>query len=170
MTDFFIRPLNGDDAAAFKSLRLAAIADAPTAIWPTADEESMRTMEENQQKIRPSAGQVVFGAFAGEELVAIAGLRREALAQTAHKATVWGVFVQPQWRKAGIARQLLLRAQQHARETGVLQLQLSVNAANERAKNLYASLGFQAYGLEPRCMQVGDTFYDELHMWLRLDA
>lgn len=169
MTDRFIRPLREDDAAAFTSLRLAAIADSPTAIAPTADEEATRPLAEVRQKIRQSASQVVFGAFAGEELIAVAGLRREQPAQLAHKATIWGVFVLPAWRKAGMARQLLLRLQQHAREIGVLQLHLGVNAENERAKNLYASLGFEAYGVEPRCLNVAGCFYDEVHMCLRLD-
>jgi ribosomal protein S18 acetylase RimI-like enzyme len=169
MTDFFIRPLCEDDAAAFTSLRLAAIADSPTAIAPTADEEALRPLAEVRQKIRHTASQLVLGAFAGEQLVAIAGLRRELPAQLAHKATVWGVFVQPAWRKAGIARQLLQEIQQHARAMGVLQLHLSVNAENQRARHLYDALGFQAYGLEPRCLNVGGRFYDEVHMCLRLD-
>lgn len=37
--DLAIRPLTGQDAAAFKALRLLAIRDAPMAVWPTADEE-----------------------------------------------------------------------------------------------------------------------------------
>jgi RimJ/RimL family protein N-acetyltransferase len=170
MNDYVIRPLHDDDAAAFTRLRLAAIADTPTAIAPTADEEALRPLAEVRQKIGHSASQLVLGAFAGEQLVAIAGLRRELPAQLAHKATVWGLFVQPAWRKAGIARQLLLRIQQHAREMGALQLHLSVNAENQRARHLYDALGFQAYGTEPRCLRVAGRYYDEVHMCLRLDG
>jgi len=167
--DICIRPLTEDDGIAFKQLRLAAIVDSPTAVWPTATEEAMRTPAEVQARIKQTADQVVFGAFSDTRLVAIAGLRRESLTQVAHKATLWGVFVHPQLRKEGVARQLFMRIKGYAAENGVLQIHLAVNSENQRAKNLYESLGFKAYGLEPRSMKIGAKFHDEVLMYLRLD-
>jgi ribosomal protein S18 acetylase RimI-like enzyme len=164
-----IRPLETNDWAAFKEIRLQAISDSPSAVWPTRDEEAGRTVEEVQARIKMTATQVVFGAFNKQKLAGIAGLRREPLAQVAHKAVLWGVFVAPDLRKQGIARQLFARILAHARQEGVLQIQLCVNAENSKAKSLYQSLGFKSYGLEPRAMRVGDRFYDEEHMVLRLD-
>lgn len=165
-----LRPLAEADMAAFKAIRLQSIADSPTAIWPTVEEESRLTPEQVKAKIAQTPHQVVFGAFAGEQLVGIAGLRRETLAQLAHKATIWGVFVLPGMRKGGLARQLFARIKAHAEEIGVLQIHLSVNAENLRARNLYASLGFQSFGIEPRGSQIAGRFYDEEHMCLRLDG
>lgn len=166
--DLDIRALTAKDVEAYKALRLVAISDSPTAVWPTADEEAQRTFKEIAARIEQTATQIVFGAFSGARLVGIAGLRRELLTQVAHKATLWGVFVQPQFRKGGVARKLFARIQAHAREIGVLQIHLCVNAENARAKQLYQSMGFQAYGLEPRAMRVGGRFYDEERMCLRL--
>ena len=56
MSDIAIRPLIVEDAAAFKALRLKAIEDSPTAIWPTHDEESGRTLEETRNRIRATEG------------------------------------------------------------------------------------------------------------------
>jgi RimJ/RimL family protein N-acetyltransferase len=56
-----------------------------------------------------------------------------------------------------------------ARDEGVLQIQLCVNAENVRARNLYLALGFKPFGLEPRAMRVGSQYFDEEHMVLRLD-
>lgn len=164
-----IRSLDVTDWEAFRQIRLQAIADSPSAVWPTHDEEAGRTVDELQARINMTATQVVFGAFSGGELAGIAGLRREPLAQVAHKAVLWGVFVNPALRKQGIARQLFAQILAHARVAGILQIQLCVNADNSNAKSLYQSLGFQSYGLEPRAMRVGDRFYDEEHMVLRLD-
>lgn len=164
-----LRPLGSADWGAFKEIRLQAISDSPSAIWPTYDEEASRTPAEVQARIERSAVQVVFGAFSGRALIGIAGLRRDALAQVSHKAMVWGVFVHPERRGEGIARQLLRQVMDFAREGNVLQLQLCVNAENAPAKMLYRSLGFKPFGLEPRAMRVGDRFYDEEHMVLRLD-
>src|SRR5471032_3102997 len=167
--DIRIRPLTEDDGIAFKQLRLAAIADSPNAVWPTATEEVMRKPAEVQARIKQTADQVVFGAFSDTRLVAIAGLRRESLTQVAHKATLWGVFVHPELRKEGVARKLFIGIEGYARRIGVLQIHLSVNSENHRAKNLYESLGFKPFGLEPRSMKVGTRFYDEVHMCLCLD-
>lgn len=51
----------------------------------------------------------------------------------------------------------------------MLQIQLCVNVENTKARNLYLSLGFKPFGLEPRSMRVGDKYFDEEHMALRLD-
>jgi RimJ/RimL family protein N-acetyltransferase len=167
--DWQIRPLAAQDAAAFQALRLQAIADSPTAVWPTAGEEGALTIEEVAGRIAGTSGVTVFGAFAAGELVAIAGLRRETLAQVAHKALLWGVFVAPRYRGAGLARALVGTALAHARETGILQVRLCVNTANQRARGLYAVLGFRSLGIEPRAMRLAGRFYDEEHMVLQLD-
>lgn len=170
MTDIAIRPLTAEDAEAFKALRLKAIQDAPTAIWPTHEEEAARTLDETRNRIRTSDHQIVFGAFAGPALIGIAGLRREPLAQVAHKAVLWGVFVDPARRRGGIAGRLLDAAIAHARAASVLQIQLCVNAENPHAQALYRNAGFETFGIERRAMRVGKRFYDEEHMALRLDA
>jgi RimJ/RimL family protein N-acetyltransferase len=164
-----IRPLAEPDATAFRQIRLQAISDSPSAVWPTYEEEAKRTVEEIEARIQRTPTQVVFGAFIDAKLVGIAGLRREPLKQVEHKAVLWGVFISPDRRREGLARKLFSRALSFARDEGVLQIQLCVNAENERARRLYRSLGFKPFGLEPRAMRVGDKYFDEEHMVLRLD-
>lgn len=164
-----IRPLAASDVAAFRQIRLQAISDSPSAVWPTYEEEARRTVKEIEARILKTDTQVVFGAFIDSELAGIAGLRRESLDQVRHKAVLWGVFVSPDWRRHGLARKLFARVQSFALEEGVLQIQLCVNAENVRARNLYRSLGFKSFGVEPRAMRVGDKYFDEEHMVLRLD-
>lgn len=163
------RPLSASDAPAFQALRIQAIANEPSAIWPTHDEEAGRTLDDIAARIRKTDMQVVFGVFVDGTLVGIAGLRREPLEQVRHKATLWGVFISPDQRGQGLARQLVAHLATWAREEGVLQIHLCVNAGNIPAQELYRSLGFTAYGLEPRAMRVGDRYFDEQHMVLRLD-
>jgi RimJ/RimL family protein N-acetyltransferase len=160
-----VRLLVPDDTEQFKALRLLAVDNAPTAIWPTREEELARSIEEIAGRIRSTPTQAVFGAFESDVLIGIAGVRRESLRQVSHKATIWGVFVNPSKRGRGIAQTLLSAATAHAVERwNAVQLMLCVNAENLPAKRLYASHGFQTFGLEPRAMKVGDRFYDEEHM------
>jgi len=164
-----VKPLTMDDADAFKALRLKAILDSPASVWPTYEEEARVTLENTRGRIRSTDTQIVFGAFSGTVLVGIVGLWREPLAQVAHKAGLWGVFVEPARRGSGVARMLVEAAVAHARELKVLQIHLCVHTENPRANRLYRSLGFVSYGLEPRAIRIGDRFYDEERMMLRLD-
>lgn len=161
--------LGRENWAEFKALRLKAIASAPFALWPTYEEEATQTQEQVQARIEPGPYQIVFGAFDGRQLVGIAGLRRERLQQIGHKATVWGVAVDPERRNEGIGKRVLQRLIGYARDVDLLQIQLSVAVENQPAQALYRSLGFESFGVEPRAMRVGDRFYDEENMVLRLD-
>lgn len=164
------RPLGAGDWAAFQALRLAAILDSPAALYPRYEEEASQAPETIREKIAETPFQVVLGVFDGETLVGMAGLRRLALAQVAHKAVLWGVFIHPGRRGGGLARQLLSALFAHARARGIDQVSLSVNVENPRAVGLYQSMGFEVYGREPRALRIGDRFYDEALMVLRLDA
>jgi RimJ/RimL family protein N-acetyltransferase len=168
-TQVVIKPLTRNDAEAFRALRLKAIQDSPAALWPTYEEEARATREAVIERIRTTDHQIAFGAFNDLELIGVTGLRREALAQVAHRAMLWGVFLDVAWRGRGISRRLLETAIAHARETHVLQIHLCVHTENPRAEGLYRSVGFEENGLEARAIRVGNRFYDERRMMLRLD-
>jgi ribosomal protein S18 acetylase RimI-like enzyme len=164
-----IRSLTADDASNFKALRVLAATVSPTAILPTRAEEEHRSIEEISARIECTPTQAVFGAFDGDTLVGITGVRREALVQASHKATIWGVFVDPSQRGKGLARALLNAATSHASQAwNCAQLILCVNAENTPAKQLYQSMGFTTYGVEPGAMQVDGRFYDEALMIKKL--
>nr|CCA79585.1 Gcn5-related n-acetyltransferase protein (modular protein) [blood disease bacterium R229] len=114
-----IRPLADSDAVAFKALRLKAIQDSPSAVQPTYEEEAARTLDDMRHRIRVTEHEVVFGAFRGDALIGVTGLRRHVPVQAAHKAVLWGVFVDPAHRRGGVARRLLDAAIGHAVCAGV---------------------------------------------------
>ena len=164
-----IRILNEQDADAFHAMRLYAAKNDPAGIVPTYEEESKRTPEESKARVRATEHQVVFGAFAGDTLVGITGLMRETRRKLAHKGLIWGVFVDPAWRGAGIARQLMEGAIAHARALGLLQVQLVVSVMNPRAQALYRSCGFVRYGVEPRGLCIDGVYTDDELMVRFLD-
>ncbi|MDN2714199.1 GNAT family N-acetyltransferase [Janthinobacterium sp. SUN120] len=165
--EIVIRLLTPADTAAFCALRLRAILDSPSSFSSSREDELARTPEEHVQRIADSPLHRAFGAFDGERLVGLAGLRRESMRQLSHKALLWGVFVDVAQRGKGVARRLVNAciAQAEA-DPAVMQVHLSVNAENNAALGLYESLGFIAYGTEPRSMRVGELFYDEHHLAL----
>ncbi|NRR33623.1 GNAT family N-acetyltransferase [Oxalobacteraceae bacterium] len=163
-----IRPLTPSDALAFQALRLKSIADSPTSFWATYEEEAGRTESELRSRLEANASQVVFGAFHGPELIGAAGLRRETMRQVAHKGFLWGVCVDPDARRGGVARQMLAALIEHARGIGLRQLNLGVNTSNTRALNLYHTLGFTSFGTEPGSTLVAGQLYDEELMYLQI--
>ncbi|AQR69501.1 hypothetical protein BZG29_15020 [Janthinobacterium sp. LM6] len=165
--EIVIRLLTPADTAAFCALRLRAILDSPSSFSSSREDELARTPEEHVQRIAGGPLHRAFGAFDGERLVGFAGLRRESMRQLSHKALLWGVFVDVAQRGRGVARRLVNACiEQAERDPAVMQVHLSVNAENNAALGLYESLGFIAYGTEPRSMRVGELFYDEHHLAL----
>jgi len=75
---------------------------------------------------------------------------------------IWGMYVTPEGRGHGAARALMLAAIARASTMPDLeQLTLTVVTTNETARNLYLSLQFKVYGVEPDALKLGDRFFDE---------
>ena len=109
-----VRPLTPDDASAYRALRLAGIAELPAAFCTTHAAESGLPLARIAERLRATSYQIIFGAFDKEQLIGIAGLRREPIAVVHDKASLWSVYVAPQARGRGAGRQLVQAAIAHA--------------------------------------------------------
>ena len=162
-SDIAIRRLLAADAEGYRSIRLAALADAPEAFGSDVATESASPVDAFANTLRSG---YVAGAFAGERLVAIAGFRALEREKTRHRGDIWGVYVAPDARGTGIGRRLLEHVLDYAR-TQVLQVHLAVTASNAAAVALYEHLGFIRYGTEPRALKVNGRYLDEHLMVLQ---
>jgi ribosomal protein S18 acetylase RimI-like enzyme len=105
----------------------------------------------------------------GGELAGVVGLAREPRAKNRHKATVFGMYVAPEFGRRGIGRALVRHVVAAAhRESGLEQLVLTVTQTNDTARGLYESEGFRSFGIEPRAIRVDGRYYDKNHMVLLL--
>jgi ribosomal protein S18 acetylase RimI-like enzyme len=73
------------------------------------------------------------------------------------------MYVRPQARQAGIGRKLVEAVIEHARHHVEL-IQLSVIKENEAARRLYASLGFEEYGIDRRGAKYRGEYHDDVLM------
>jgi ribosomal protein S18 acetylase RimI-like enzyme len=162
-SDIAIRRLLAADAEGYRSIRLAALADAPEAFGSDVATESASPVDAFANTLRSG---YVAGAFAGERLVAIAGFRALEREKTRHRGDIWGVYVAPDARGTGIGRRLMEHVLDYAR-TQVLQVHLAVTASNGAAVALYEHLGFIRYGTEPRALKVNGRYLDEHLMVLQ---
>ena len=161
-----VRLLCGADAAAFQALRLEALAGHPSAFAAAYHEEADQPLAEVARRLDQG---LVFGAFVGGALAGTAGLAVPAREKKRHKGDLWGVYVRAAARGQGLGRQLVEAVIGHAR--GQLdQLHATVTSGNHAAHQLYRSLGFQTYGIEPRGLRVGDACFDQELLVLLLRA
>ena len=97
------------------------------------------------------------------------GLPFDEEEKEAHKGLLWGMYVHPDARGAGVARRLVEAVIAHARPHVEL-IQLSVVVGNEQARRLYARLGFVEYGVEKNSLKYRGRYYDEILMAKQLGA
>jgi len=152
---------------------LEAYTAHPDAFTSTVAERGKLPMAwwESRLSPDPSPKCLVLGAFEADELAGVVGLSFEQREKVRHKATLFGMYVRPAFRRRGIARQLVQSALKYARERAdVLVVQLTVTETNTPAVALYESCGFIRFGLEPLAVAIGSGYVSKLHMWRRVDA
>jgi cyclohexyl-isocyanide hydratase len=155
-----IRPLGADDGERYRALWRAGIVGSP---------ECFRISEEDtgatEIPTRGTVGSFTLGAFAGDALVGVVSLERDALRKLRHKALLFRMYVAPQAAGFGVGRALLERTLDDARRAaGLRQIHLTVLATNLRAIRLYASLGFAEFAREPQAVEIAGDYVDELRM------
>ncbi|VVE83118.1 GNAT family N-acetyltransferase [Pandoraea sputorum] len=162
-----VRRLVPADALAFQALRLSGLQAHPEAFGSSYAEEKDWPVERVREwlTVRPDTG--VFGAFENERLVGVVGLGRQTRANFAHVGFLWGMYVHTAAVGRGVGRALLDAALALARsQPGLRHLTLQVNADNRAALALYQSFGFVEIGREPDAMRVGNSFCDDIRMYL----
>ena len=159
-----LRRLTPQDAALYRDIRLEALADSPDAFASTLEAERGRPFDSFAARL---ADAHVVGAFAGPRLAGVAGFSVQAGPKHAHKGMLWGMYVRPAHRGAGIGRVLVEAIIAHARQRVEL-LQLFVVSDNAAARRLYAGLGFVEYGLERHATKYHGQYHDDVLMALPL--
>jgi ribosomal protein S18 acetylase RimI-like enzyme len=170
MIDVETRVLTEGDAAAYWNLRLEALEREPAPFAESAEVLRATPIELAAAHLR-QAGEASFvlGAFLSGELIGMAGFFRERHLKARHKGRIWGVFVKANRRRQGIGRALFSSLVEKVKTLpGLEQVDLTVSARQVAAKTLYRSLGFQTFGVEPAALKIGDQYFDEEHMALRL--
>lgn len=156
-----------DDAPLLRELRLEALVSAPTAFAADYGATAVETAEAWVQRIVDTAVDdkgVICVASVDDRLIGMAGLIRGNRPKTRHGGTIWGVYVQPEWRSHHVAEALLDACLAWAQAHEVTIVKLAVVTTNTPAIRCYDRCGFAVYGIEPKAIYYDGVYYDELLM------
>jgi ribosomal protein S18 acetylase RimI-like enzyme len=170
-----IHTLEESDWDAWWALRLVALRGHPDAFGSDYDETVAAGEASSRDRFVSTAitgDNRIVGAFTQDDvLIGSCGIIRHSGAKSRHRMDLWGMYVEPGFRRDGIGNRLAEAIIAHARQTdGVIQIHLTVASHNIAAVTTYYRIGFTMYGREPRSLKLPDRFVDEDLMVLTLDT
>jgi ribosomal protein S18 acetylase RimI-like enzyme len=148
------------DPVLYQSIRLEALQTNPEAFGSTFEAENEKPLSWFSDRL---GNLTVLGAFRNAQLVGVAYFAVQQGQKKAHKGGLWGMYVRPAARRAGVGRRLVEAICNLGRQQVEL-IQLTVVRDNDPARRLYARLGFLEYGLEKNALKHGGRYYDEVLM------
>jgi len=155
-----LRALDKGDLHRFRAIRLSALQLAPQAFGSNFEEENAYSDSVFARRLEQVNGNVIFGAFDGENLLGIAGHHRHERKSERHRGTLVSVYVIPQARGIDLGTALVEKVIEHAKQHVVI-LDAKVVATNEAAKRIYHALGFKTYGVEVKSLLVQGQYLDQ---------
>ena len=162
-----IRKLVPEDVEALLQLRLEALTCEPFSYGSSPDEGAMQARDFIRAMLSDPR-QAVFGAF-DPDLVGSVGVRGLPQKKARHKAEIWGMYLNKDRRKRGLACELMEAAIGFARTLPeVRYVHLTVTERAVAAGKLYEKLGFVAWATEPAALNVDGIDVTERHMILKL--
>jgi ribosomal protein S18 acetylase RimI-like enzyme len=168
MKNFDIRLLEANDAVAYRALRLQSLAKHPEAFTSSAAEEMGKNLSQDVQRLTPRSDMphdFVLGAWAGDRLAGMVGLKGAYRSNERHTATVVGMMVDAGFQRQGLGEQLMRALlDQVSTLPDLEQLVLTVTEGNASAQNLYARCGFVVYGVRPKAIKVNGRSYSKVLM------
>jgi ribosomal protein S18 acetylase RimI-like enzyme len=110
----------------------------------------------------------IIGAFV-DELKGMVAFYRERPGKLQHRAVLWGLYVDHNFRRKGIGAALLRHALKQASECdGLEQMHLYVPTSCRAAITLFEHTGFESCGFEPQALKTPLGYADRIHMMMLL--
>ncbi len=137
-----MRALGGDDWPTYRRLRLAALRDAPEAFVSSYEQEE--AYDEAFWRLRMArSARLVATVDDTDGTTGALGIVSVGQASEPDVAELFGLWVDPEQRGAGVAMKLVEAAARQARDDGRRAIKLWVATDNGRAVAFFSSAGFR---------------------------
>jgi ribosomal protein S18 acetylase RimI-like enzyme len=142
-----VRRIRADEAALLRELRLRALADSPDAFGSTLERETAFDDATWEERAASGATAGETATFIVEARSGAAGMLMVSLdGERPDRAKLFGLWVDPASRGAGLGAALMRTAEAWARERAAGVVTLWVVESNSSAIGLYERLGYAATG------------------------
>lgn len=141
-----IRRVTLDDVDVYRSVRLRALQDSPSAFASTYAAEHARPLHAWAERVSGAAAgddRATFLAFDGGDCVGLAGGVEDHLGADRQLVSMW---VAPTHRGSGVAAGLVAAVLAWAEDAGARSIGLWVTRENPRARRFYERAGFTVTG------------------------
>jgi len=165
--EIIIRNATPVDAAAVRLLRLESLSTYPESFAADMDMTAAQDAQVWSQRIAEyiqTSSSAILLAFAGDSLIGMAGIGRGHWPKLHHFATLWGVYVKPEWQGLHIGEAIVIGCVNWALENQMKVVTLGVNVSNKFAIRCYSRCGFKEYGTQPRVIFYNGIYHDQLLM------
>ena len=169
--EIIIRHATLADVNSFRELRLEALKNHPTAFGQDYTENLLQPQKYWEEKLTvKSEEQALFFAEQNGQLIGMTGIFRRLSKKSMHSASIWGVYVKPEWRGRHISEALAHSCLNWAKQQNVIVVKLGVLTNNFSAIRCYERCGFSTYGTEPKAISYDGVYYDEYLMAIEIDS
>lgn len=165
MSNIQIRQLDEEDVETYRDIRLEMLKNHPESFGTSYEDSSKEGLEFFLSMIQKSQ---IYGAFDGENLVAVSGIYIRDGAKLCHAASIWGVYVQPNYRGKRLSQELIKKSIEGL-ESDIEQVFISASSENDRAIKIYNDLGFEQWGIAPKSRKHNGQYFDDVNMVKFLD-
>ncbi len=162
--DVLIRTATLADADGYRTLRLEALQNHPTAFGQSYETVLAQPQSYWVERLQPDPNLCLYFAEHEETLIGMTGIVRSNAPKARHNATIWGVYVNAAWRGQHIAEALIDSCLDWACANEVVIVKLAVVVDNPSAIRCYERCGFTIYGTEPQVLFYDGKYYDEYLM------
>jgi ribosomal protein S18 acetylase RimI-like enzyme len=165
------RKLKPTEAQDFRRLRLECLQNFPDSFGTLYEDEIGKSKLYFEDLIEKDVPDVFFfGAFAGVDLIGIAGFVRGNRTKTRHRGEIVSMYVNPDFHGQKTGENLLRAIVKAAFELdGIEQVHLSVVADNVAAARLYERIGFETFGMQENYFKLGEKYWNQRFMQLMRD-
>ncbi|GGJ44983.1 GNAT family N-acetyltransferase [Deinococcus roseus] len=172
MTLVHLRTLQPADLPAYHTLMRHALEEHSRAIGISPEEWDLITLEALQKHLEDLSGTILV-AENEEGLVATVRCQvHQQVSKKAHKGHVSWMYVLPEYRREGLATQLLDHLTDWARAEGLEWLNITVTVGQTEAQKFYRAFGFEIWGYETHGLkletELGTEYFDLEHLQYKL--
>jgi ribosomal protein S18 acetylase RimI-like enzyme len=167
MQHITIKEITAEQLTTYKAFLMNGLID---------DEDNFRISPNDERDAPfPTKGTIdsfTIGAYNGDALAGMVSFERDGATREKlrHKGTMIRMYVSPQQRGKGIAKQLIIELIDRVKSIGnIEQINLTVIENNATAIKLYEQFGFVIFSREEHAMKWKGQYFTELQMVLRFD-